>query len=72
MEQEQPSREDWYLMQIAAEVHRSSVKNPERVKIEDKRLKLVRDELPKKMTRREAAKAARERWLPMFGIKPKD
>lgn len=65
---ERPSREDWYLMQIAAEILRDRVKDPSKVKLEDMRLRFANPN-PPPVTRQEAADKSRSRWCGMLGVK---
>ena len=58
----EPSRTDFYLMQIAHDVERANVGNG---KVSDKRIKLVKkaeDKEVKPKTRKEAGEQARARW----------
>jgi hypothetical protein len=70
-EMEKPSREDWYAMQVAAEVRRTRVKDPTSVKLPDMRLKSDKlEQVPQgPVTRKEAADKARSRWFGMLGVK---
>ncbi len=61
LEWDRPSRGDCYQMQVAAEVRRVLAKNPNRIKTNEFKLKFDRATPVKKVTRAEAAKAAKER-----------
>jgi hypothetical protein len=69
MEQERPSRSDWYAMQTAAEIRRSGLKDPNAVKLNDMKLKLHHPEPPKVITKEEASAQARSRWFGFLGVK---
>ena len=71
MEQERPSRSDWYAMQTAAEVRRSRLKDPNSLKISDMKLKASRPEPVKAITKEEAVAQARSRWFGFLGLKGK-
>ena len=57
-------KEDYYFAQIAAEIRRSMVKNPERVKIESFLMKFVKKVRPKKLSIKERTKQAKA----FFGV----
>jgi len=68
-------REDYFLAQIAAEIRRSFVKNPKKVKLDDFLLKF-KDKTKtarKKMTKEERTKIAKSFWsaLTSLSFKPK-
>lgn len=67
----EPSRADYYAMQVAAEVRKANnkIKNPESVKLEDMKLRSQKVEKPRPVTRREAAARSRSRWFGVLGIK---
>ena len=70
---EQPSRSDWYLMQIAAEVRRNRVDKPELVKLNDMKLasekeKKAKEEKPKKIDPIALA-ISKSRWGGLVGLK---
>lgn len=68
-------REDYFWAQVAAEVRRSFVKNPKKVKVKDFLLKFE-DKMAgrKKMTKKERTKIAKSFWsaLTSFSFKPKN
>lgn len=55
-------REDYYLAQIAAEMRRSFVKNPKKVKLDDFLLKFKNKVIRKGMTKEERTKIAKSFW----------
>jgi len=55
-------REDYYLAQIAAEIRRSFVKEPIKVKIESFLMKFKRKEKAKKLSKEERTKRAKAFW----------
>jgi len=65
---DRPSREDWYLMQIAAEVCRTRVRNPQDVKLSDMKLRSGKQEVPQTMTKEEATARAKSCWFGMLGV----
>jgi hypothetical protein len=64
-----PSRTDWYLMQIAAEVRKSVVKDPSSVKLPSMKLKSSSPEPAKPITREEATARSKSRWFGMLSVK---
>ena len=62
-----PSRDNWYMMQVAAEVRRSQLKNPSSVSLKD--MKLKKEEVTQPVTLEEATARAKTRWYGMLGIK---
>lgn len=74
-----PNRTDYYLAQIAQEVHKGLVKNPNRVKLTEFLLKFVltRNE-DKPLTKKEITKrtnASKSFWSALLGValnKPKE
>ena len=67
-EMDRPSREDWYLMQVAAEMRRTRVKSPQDVKLADMRLKIDRPKEAVPVTREDAAARSKSHWFGMLGI----
>jgi len=63
-------REDYFLAQIAQEIRRTVVKEPEEVKIETFLRKFEKKvvEVKRKLTREEAAEKSKRRWLPWAGL----
>lgn len=63
-------REDYYLAQIACEVRRILAKDPNK-EMDLKRFlfKFVKKERPKRLTKKEATKRSKRRWLSWAGIK---
>ena len=63
-------REDYFLAQIAQEIRRTIVKEPEKVKIESFLQKFERKvvKIKKKLTKKEAAEKSKRRWLPWAGL----
>lgn len=58
-----------YLAQIAAEVHRTRVRTPRNVKLEDKRLKFTRGKsAPTKRGKRGAVATSKAAWGAALGI----
>jgi len=67
---ERPSRSDWYLMQIAAEVARTKVKDPSSVRLSDMKLKADHsEEVRRAVTCEEASVRSRSRWYGFLGVK---
>jgi hypothetical protein len=66
-EQSRPSQTDWYLMQVAMQIKRGYVKDPNSVKLEDMRLVKAKPEKP--VTKAEAVARAKSRWFGMLGVK---
>jgi len=66
-------REDYFWAQMAAEVRRSFVKNPKKVKLVDFLLKFKDKTARKKMTKEERTKIAKSFWgaLTSLSFKPK-
>lgn len=60
-------REDAYMAQIAAEVRRSRVKNPAKVKVEHLFIKFNRKGEPRR-TPKEQAVASKSAWLAAVGL----
>ena len=64
-------REDWFLANIAREIRRTIQKEPgKEPKWEGFLLKFTNRKV-KKMTKEEAAKKSKRRWLPWMGINRK-
>ena len=61
-----PSRNDYYLMAIAAEVRRVLSKNPRRIKLLDFLLKFPKKNQPT-LTQEQVAKTSKNRWLGIIG-----
>ena len=61
-------KEDYYLAQIAAEIRRSYVKDPMKVKLKSFLMKFERKNKPKKpkMTVKERTKSAKTFWLSLM------
>lgn len=68
---DRPSRGDWYLMQIAAEIYRSYAKGEARkIKLSNMQLKRVNtDPSSETVTKQQASKIATARWFGALGIK---
>lgn len=64
----EPTKSDQYLMQIAAEVRRVLAKNPSKIKNDHLKIKFVKVEPKKKLTKEEATKAAKARWSGILGL----
>lgn len=74
MQWDRPSRTDWYLMQIAAEVYKKFRKNPAQILVETFKLRFkssnkapVKTKAQKEMD----AAAAKARWFGMTNFKRK-
>lgn len=68
----EPSRSDYYLMQVAAEVRRVLRKNPSKIKTEHLLIKFVPKKPQKNIIKRtieEVSKAAKARWGQWVGLK---
>jgi hypothetical protein len=70
--EEPPSRLEWYLMQIAAEVKKSFHKKPQSVKTEGMVIRFIRKLIPFKPNRDESSRkdTLEDRWGPLVGKKP--
>lgn len=65
---DEPSRSDYYLMQIAQEVRRVLSKNPSRVRLLDFKLPFGKTSTDKKV-KEDISKKAISRWIGYFGGK---
>lgn len=72
-EKQRPSKNDYYLMQIAMEVKRVLSSNPEKIKLEDFRLAFDVKEDPEQKRKRQRQKMERSKsaWLGSLGITKK-
>jgi ribosomal protein S19E (S16A) len=62
-----PERSDWYLMQVACEVKRVLMKNPQSVGVQDFRLKF-KDTGARPASTRQAALASKMKWMGALGM----
>lgn len=71
-EENNPNRTDYYLMQIAAEMRRSWIKNKNGIKLEKFKIKFGRADAkePVKMTKEQAAAIEKAKWFAFTGFKP--
>lgn len=70
MQWDKPSRTDWYLMQIAAEVRRGLVKKPSSVKTENMKIKFLLDRKRSAAppTSQEQMMMSKQCWLGAAGL----
>jgi hypothetical protein len=72
MQWDRPSRTDWYLMQVAAEVRKGLVKRPNAVKTEHLKIKFVLDRKRSArgsaLTPQEQMALSKHRWLGAVGL----
>lgn len=71
-EWDEPTRLEYYLAQIATEIHRSHVKNPKRIKIEDKILDFKRKvkAAPEELDPEERMARSKAHWYAFLGGGP--
>ena len=65
-------KQDYYNAQIAAEIRRGYVKNPEKVKIEDFILKFEFKEEKKEIDWKQKMQQSKRYWMSTSGFKKKD
>lgn len=65
---DRPTREDVYQMQVACEVRRGYVKNPRRVNLKDFFLDFGVERKKPKLTKEQAARVSKARWVGMMGM----
>lgn len=75
LEWDKPSRSDWFLMQIAAEIRRVLSKKPKLIQLKHFFLKFTTGKSDKpiepEMTKEEATRIAKNKWFGLVGYKPK-
>jgi len=67
-EEERRTKQDVYLAQIAKEIRRANVKHPNKVRVEDFYLEVVKDDVRDKEANTKKSKAA---WLKALNVKTK-
>jgi len=64
-----PSRDDWYSMQVAAEIRKLRIKKE--VNLTDLKLVTSKPEVPKSLPSKEEISLSKSKWFNLLGIKGK-